>query len=186
MVVTDPRLGVDYKPGYIFFSYVHGNPFSAGVALASEGKDYMHDALVPSHTGIVLDEGMCIEAIDSGMTITPLSTYLDDRHKMIWFKEPRMLDSAKGLQWIASKARAMKDIPYDWIGLAGFPLKAAADRGEEENFFQDDDRLFCSEAVATLFKNCPYTPPTSHRRFLKKHPSWWTPADLNKEGILWT
>ncbi|MBU4566985.1 MAG: hypothetical protein KKE29_19890 [Proteobacteria bacterium] len=184
LVVPKPEAKRDYQAGQIFFSYIHGSAFSHGIGLVSGGEAFLKDELVPSHTGIVLYDGMCIEAISSGMTITPLSKYFDDRHAMIWFKHPRMLDP-RGLLWIVEEAKKMEGIPYDWLGLGGFPLTDPEDRGENDNFFQDDDRLFCSEAVATLLKNCPYTPPTSKRRFLKKHPSWWTPHDLNSEGILW-
>lgn len=153
-----PAYGVNYKPGYIGFTYDESNLISRGIAYVTRWTR-MHQIKV-SHALIVSGENECIEAhAQGGVRRAKLDGYFNDEHCQIFFRKPIDLNVDLAGR-IISAAEAQLGCSYD-IDLIAAQLLANTVQGQvmrrlmgprfEElicRMKDHPDRWICSELVA--------------------------------------
>lgn len=175
MTVTAPRLseanrdaleiisrpaayGVNYKAGYVGFTYTKSNIISQGIVYFTRWSQ-MHQIKV-SHALIVSGENECIEAhMEGGVKRTLLSTYFDDQKCQIFFRKPNGLTPDLASR-IITAAEAQLGSAYDLElitaqlesnSLTGRMLRRLLGPAFEERICKlhdNPERWICSELVA--------------------------------------
>jgi hypothetical protein len=88
-----PKYGVNYKKGYIGFTYHNNLAICKGIAYFTKWEN-MSD-IYATHALIVTGENSCIEAdaCQNRVKSAPLQHYFDDPHCQIFFRKPKDLTS---------------------------------------------------------------------------------------------
>lgn len=160
-----PRYGVNYKIGYIGFTFNAASPVSHGIAYLTQWRRMGEIAV--SHALVVSGEGMCVEAkIGAGVVARPLAAYFDDPAVHIVFRKPRRYTPAIGAR-IARSATSQIGSGYDNLLLAAHALRGCflgrwgravfGDRPEAvvSRILNDPGRWLCSELAAYALDSQP-------------------------------
>ena len=168
LINRSPKYGADYSAGYVMFTRQPEALLSDAIKRVTA-----HRAdLAATHCGLVVEKGLVAEAKLGGFRISPLQDYFDDPETLVWFRRPNLLTAERaGVMTGAARLWAAQEIPYDTMGLVGFLLP-----GE----WQEDDKLFCSEAVHKLLTLAGLGPQGDTRPAHE-----WSPADLDDALSLW-
>lgn len=165
IISCTPEYGVNYKAGYVGFTYTESNLISRGIAYFTRWSQ-MHQ-IKTSHALIVSGENECIEAhMNGGVKRTALATYFDDEKCQIFFRKPKALTPDLA-QRIISAAEAQLGCSYDIDLIAaqlqsntvtGRLLRRLLGPGVEERLcklYDHPDRWICSELVAHCLDEQP-------------------------------
>jgi hypothetical protein len=184
-ILTNPVFGEDYGPGYIFFSYVSGDPISAGIALFQSLEDVPYSKV--SHCGIITENGQCIEATAPVVCASNFARYLHDPNVVVFFRKPRHW-SEEGVAKALAEVRGFLGRPYAYAGVAGSALYLLLTAGWRccsflrrwQNPLNPKGQMFCSELVAHGMRNFE-----GKTGCLKYDASNVTPADLFCDRKIW-
>jgi hypothetical protein len=161
----NPQFDVNYKKGYVGFTYYNTSVLSKGIAYMTRWAK-MSDIKV-SHTLIITGKDECIEAhIKEGVVRSTLSKYFDDANCQIFFRKPVGLtsDIANRIEAVAAVQVGTK---YDTKLIAaqaahGGILGKLVNRvfhGKPDRLVSKllnrDDRWICSELVAYCLDEQP-------------------------------
>ena len=141
----------NYGPGYIGFLFRDNNIFSKGIAYFQRNE--IDDTKI-SHSFIVRDEDVIIEATIHGVRYWPISKYINDPHIAVVFKKPISLDSAKSTR-IVTRAELHIGQKYDTSLFLYFIKKYFIDLfcdnprlDRRASIFDSPNEWICSELVA--------------------------------------
>ncbi len=177
VLLQDPKFGIDYKAGHVFFSY-SSSFVSRGIALFSNFENYSN---VPvSHCGIITGSRTCLEASVGGVQESDFITkYVQDPHTLVFLRSPIGLTPAKAID-MEMWATQHIGKNYAYVGIAGSALWNMLGLvflrwlRKQQNPFNPKDEYFCSELVAeAMIKAWPNRPGC-----LQYHPSNIYPQTL--------
>lgn len=84
----DREINPNYGPAWVGFSYTDNNIVSQGIAFFTRAE---YEGIVPSHCFIVKDKNTIVEAFFPYVREHSIHDYLDDPHKIVFFKKPKDL-----------------------------------------------------------------------------------------------
>jgi len=186
-ILTNPQYNVDYKDGYVFFSYTTGSIVSAGIALFQSYEDVLHQPL--SHCGVISGPNMCVEATDPKvMESNFIEKYVNDPHTIVFFRKPKDLTPADG-KIMVDTSRKFLGKKYSYLGIAGSVLYVFLTSGYKcfpwlryyRNPLNSKNTLFCSELVAEAMR-----PVKGKVGCLKYDPSNIYPITLFDDKVIWS
>ena len=153
-----PRFGVNYKTGYIGFTFDDASIVSRGIAYFTRWKRMSQ--IKVSHSLVVTGDNQCVEAlIGPGVVRRPLSKYFNDPHTLIFFRKPRRYTRDVGAR-IARTAAGQVGTQYDRLLLAAqifegcflgrWARAAFGDKPEQfiGRVLNGKDKWICSELAA--------------------------------------
>lgn len=187
LVILSPRPGQFWQPGDIIFTARPGEYLTYSISAHTDPKALEAKRLVATHSGVIIDNATVMESRPEGFIKRPLSVHLNDPAELCWVKRPSGQTPASVALGV-DKARSLEGVPYDWGLMAGYALTNPEDRKTTKpSIFEDDDRMICSEAVATvLMAAAPaLADPNVGAVLATRHPSWWSPQALNMALALW-
>ena len=186
-----PEYGVNYKAGYVGFTYDNSNLISRGIAYVTRWTR-MHDIKV-SHALIVTGEDECIEAhAEGGVRRARLDDYFKNENCQIFFRKPLNLTDELAHR-IISAAEEQLGCTYD-IDLILAQLASNTVMGTLMNrvmgkrleellcrMKDHPDRWICSELVAhCLDLQAPY----HDRGILKNSDATIDPQELFEDDTI--
>lgn len=116
IVTIDPQWGINYKPGYVGFTFHSGSFISEGIGYFTR---WDRTSRIPvSHALIVSGENECIEAQGSGVVVSDLQKYFKDLKYTIAFKKPVGWTPELGEKIVAS-ARERVGMKYGYSLIVG-------------------------------------------------------------------
>lgn len=169
IISVKPQFGINYKVGYVGFTFKDTNLISNGIAWFirwDKGENPDVPNINIAHTFIVSNENECIEAISPTVTFSPLSKYFNDPHIHVSFRKPTDMTELTG-HLIALDAAHKVGKPYDYSLIIGHALSNTipghilSDLTHEKSkefltwLFENKGRLICSELVSTAIKSRP-------------------------------
>lgn len=169
IISVKPEFGVNYKVGYIGFTFTDNNFVSNGIAWFTrwdKGKNPDVPTLNLSHNFIVSNENECIEATTPSVCFSPLTKYFDNPHTHVCFRKPLGMTELTG-HLMALDASHQLGKPYDYSLIAGHALsdtlvgKLLEEITDEKSrifltwLFENKKRFICSELVAMVMRNRP-------------------------------
>lgn len=169
IVSVKPQFGVNYKVGYIGFTFTDNNFISNGIAWFTRWEKGLNPD-VPniniSHTFIVDGENECIEATSPTVCVSPLSKFFDNPHTHVCFRKPLGMTELTG-HLMALDASHQLGKPYDYSLIVGHAIddtflgklfdKITDDKGRDflTWVFNNKGRFICSELIAAAMRNRP-------------------------------
>ena len=169
IVSVKPQFGVNYKVGYIGFTFTDNNFISNGIAWFTrweKGENTDVPKLNLSHCFIVDSENECIEATENGVVTSPLTKYFNNPHAHVSFRKPIGLTELTG-HLMALDVSHQLGKPYDYVLIVGHAIddtflgklfdKITDDKSREfiTWVFSTKGRFICSELVAAAMRNRP-------------------------------
>jgi hypothetical protein len=151
VVSVKPEYGVNYKEGYIGFTFDDDSFLSTGIAWFTNWERGVNPDVpnIPiSHVFVVTGPDECVEAYVPKVRITKLSNYFTDPHKHIFFRKPINLDDsiAKG---ITDTAKSEVGKSYDYFLIIGHIISDSFIGRALDNLSKGWFRKFCSEVFDT-------------------------------------
>jgi hypothetical protein len=154
-----PKYGVNYKKGYIGFTYHNNLVICQGIAYFTRWARMSN--IYATHALIVTGENSCIEAdaCQNRVKSAPLQHYFDDPHCQIFFRKPKGLNDEIADRIIrVIEAEVGKEYDFGLIGgqmcagtLLGYVLNHLL-KGTPENqiaqYLDNPEKWICSELVA--------------------------------------
>jgi hypothetical protein len=151
MLIAESSYGDTYNNGYIGFTYRDNNIFSKGIMLFTKEEA---DKICVSHSFIVRDDKLLIEASIHGVQYRLLTDYFDNPHIHVFFKKPINLDKDRANRIIAH-AESHLGCRYDYGLIAYFFKKYLLNKlGYKSSLlgrysmFDNPNKFLCSEFVA--------------------------------------
>lgn len=183
--VRNPEYGKDYDDGYIFFSYNTDSLISTGIALFTK---FEAKSKIPiSHCGIVTGKQTCIEAANpGGVQVSNFhEKYLKPKKTVVFLCKPRNVSpelaglmTDEGLKHVGKSYAIPGVISSAFWNLLGFATIGYLRK--KRNWFNSEDRFFCSELVAeALISAYPDRPGC-----LEYHPTNIYPQTLFEDHIV--
>lgn len=169
IVSVKPEFGVNYKNGYIGFTFTDNSFISNGIAWFDrweKGKNSNLPDLNLSHAFIVSGRNECIEALDTGVTLSPLTKFFDDPHTHICFRKPLGLTEEIADRMLLDASRLLGS-PYDFILVAGHAVSDSfggklleeITNGKSRDLitwlFETKGKYICSELIAEIMRKRP-------------------------------
>lgn len=170
IVSVKPEFGINYKNGYIGFSFTDNSFIDNGVAWFSrweKGRSSNLPDLNISHAFIVSGKDECIEALDmSGVSLSPLTKYFNDPHTHVCFRKPLGLTDEIATRMLLDASRLLGS-PYDLVLVAGHiisdsfsgKLLEEITNGKSRELitwlFQTKGKYICSELCAEVLRKRP-------------------------------
>lgn len=157
-ILTDPQYNVDYKEGYIFFSYVTDNLISSGIALLQSGE--MTSGLPISHCGIICGPGRCLESVIPATTESDfIKKYVEDPHTIVFLRKPKDWTPEMAQKIVAEGRRRIGE-KYSYLGIIGFMFRTVWSWGfklfpslrYKDNLLNTNSTTYCSEYVSICMK----------------------------------
>lgn len=169
IISVKPQFGVNYKVGYVGFTFTDNNFVSNGIAWFTrwekgENKDVPN--LNISHCFIVDGENECIEATNPTVCVSPLTKYFNNPHTHVSFRKPLGLTELTG-HLMALDASHQLGKPYDYSLIVGHAIddtflgklvdEITDDKSREflTWVFSTKGKLICSELIASVLRNRP-------------------------------
>jgi hypothetical protein len=188
MKSVEAKFNSNYKPGYIGFSYRDDNILSRGISFFTKVEA---DDIVVTHSFVVYDDLIVLEAGLHGVVLTRLKPKLDDPATKVFFKKPTGWTPDIG-QAIAANALSHVGQPYAISLFPAFVVrwiyrylyKSPPPFLKRPAIFDDPDSWVCSELVADAMysvSNYNKLPPLS-----EIHISRISPIDLFNSDQLFT
>ncbi|MDD5482908.1 MAG: hypothetical protein PHP98_04575 [Kiritimatiellae bacterium] len=153
-----PLYGVNYKIGYIGFTFDDSSIVSHGIAYFTRWTR-MSDIKV-SHVLVVAGKNICIEAqMGQGVVKQPLIKYFNSRTTQIFFRKPRRYTQKIGRRIVRAAARQV-GAQYDKLLIAAQAMQGCflgrwskAVFGDKPHKFigrllNEEDKWICSELAA--------------------------------------
>lgn len=149
----------NYKPGYVGFVSRLNNVVSLGIGLLQKESDVK--GIKVSHTFMVVDRDVCIEASSRGVIFTNITKYFSNPEVLVMFKKPRLYDKEQVHKvFIPYAAGIVADkVGYDYLLLFGQVLDSfVTHKGkrrvmpEHENPIRCKSRMICSQLIARILK----------------------------------
>ena len=169
IVSVKPEFGVNYNNGFMGFSFTDNSFVSNGIAWFDRWEKGKHSNLPDlnlSHTFIVSGKNECIEAIDTGVSLSPLSKFFDDPHTHVCFRKPLGLTDAIATRMLLDASKLLGS-PYDFVLIAGHAISDTfggklldeITKGKSRDLitwlFETKGRYICSELCAEVLRKRP-------------------------------
>lgn len=182
IVSVKPQFGVNYKVGYIGFTFIDTNLLSNGIAWFTrwdKGENPDVPKINIAHTFIVSNENECIEAISPTVSSSPLTKYFDAPHTHVSFRKPTDMTELTG-HLMATEASHQLGKPYDYSLIVGHTINDTVlghllsniTHEKSKEFltwlFQCHGRFICSELISSIMN----TQPEYKGKGVLTHPSY--------------
>ncbi|KMY66475.1 hypothetical protein AAU61_15005 [Desulfocarbo indianensis] len=182
LVLPLPQSAALLEPGQVFFSLGEGY-LSHNIAMETGQEPYQAGLLVPTHCGIVLEDGYVAEAWYPRFRVVALHERLEKREPLVWLKTPAG-QTRESAEELCRRARELEGVEYDAWGVLGFTLSDKDDNGQSANRLEDPAKHFCSEGVDLLLRATEHLRTVALPKAWKLvHPSWRSPQGLNVSPI---
>lgn len=161
LAVLNPKQGIHYQPGDVFFTRSPDVLLSDLIDLVTHG---------PSHTGFITEYNTAIAATWPHVKRFDLKEYFKDDQKLVWVRRIRGMTSTIARE-VCLAAAQLIGRDYDLGGMVCFPWGG----------LNRKDAYFCSELVASVLRIAG--PMEVRHLFIDKAPGEWSPADLHRADI---
>lgn len=186
-ILQDPKFGVDYQPGHVFFSYDNDSIISAGIALFTRSEQ---TKIKVSHCGVIDLNGQALEADESVGFVARSNfkeKYIDDPTKIVFFRELKNF-SRKNVHDLVHLMLMQSGKKYAYAGIVGSAIYVLLTKAYSKwpwlryvpNPLNGTGEVFCSELVAECLRDV-----VGKLGCLSYHPTNVYPQTLFDDAVIW-